>query len=75
MSQLFIGIFGLTAIILVNARSAEFQKWGPIFGLLSQPFWFYSTFQAEQWGIFGLSFIYTFLWMRGFYNRWIFKQI
>ena len=41
------------------------------FGLAGQPFWFYTTWQAEQWGIFILSFFYAGAWAKGIYNYWI----
>jgi len=42
-----------------------------VFGLLAQPFWFYATWQAEQWGIFALSFLYAASWLRGLWTQWV----
>ena len=36
-----------------------------IFGLLGQPFWFYASWQAGQWGIFAVSIVYMAAWLRG----------
>ena len=70
MEQLGIAILGVTAIYLSQDSQANYRKWAPIFGLLSQPFWFYSSYQAGQWGVFGLSVIYTWCWIRGIINFW-----
>lgn len=70
MEQIPLTIFSLIAVYCVTGRGA-LQRWGPIFGLLSQPFWFYATWRAEQWGMFGLSLVYAVMWVRGIYNGWL----
>lgn len=69
IAQIGIAIFGITAIILVSKKN----KWGFVFGLLSQPFFFVTTLVNEQWGLFLLSIIYTFSWAFGIYE-WFFKD-
>jgi len=69
IAQIGLAIFGVTAIILV----AKKNKWGFVFGLLSQPFWFISSFTNKQWGIFLLNIIYSFSWSYGIYV-WFFKN-
>ena len=69
ISQIGITIFGVTAIILVARKN----KWGFVFGLLSQPFWFITSFINKQWGIFFLSIVYTGSWILGIYE-WFFKK-
>jgi len=69
IAQIGLAIFGVTAIILV----AKKNKWGFVFGLLSQPFWFISSFMNKQWGIFLLNIIYTFSWLYGIYI-WFFRS-
>ncbi|WP_050465112.1 hypothetical protein [Herbaspirillum autotrophicum] len=71
MEQVGIAFTGVIAVFLSQAGSASMRKWACIFGLIGQPFWFYASFKATQWGIFGLSFLYAAAWMRGFYNNWI----
>ncbi len=71
MSQFFIAVFGLSAIFLTNDHRPTCKKWAPVMGLLSQPFWFYTTYVHEQWGIFFMSFVYAYFWLRGFNNQWI----
>jgi len=70
MDQFGITFFGLMAIWLSQDRSSKCQKYAPIFGLISQPFWFYSSWIAGQWGIFALSVLYTVCWLKGIKNYW-----
>ena len=69
ISQIGVAIFGVTAIILV----AKKNKWGFVLGLVSQPFWYITSFMNRQWGVFFDSIIYTFSWLFGIYE-WFFKN-
>jgi len=69
ISQIIIAVFSTLALILI----AKKNKWGFVFGLLQQPFWFITTFNNHQWGLFILSFVYTGTWGFGFYE-WFFKK-
>lgn len=69
VSQLGIGVFGMTAIFLVGTKG-KYRRWAYIVGLAAQPFWFYTTWQNEQWGIFFLCFLYTISWANGVRNHW-----
>lgn len=71
VEQIGIGLFSVTAIFFANCTADRWRRWASVFGLASQPFWFVATYQAQQWGIFALSFIYAALWARGFYSFWI----
>ena len=62
-------IFGVTAIILVARKN----KWGFVFGVLSQPFWFITSIQNQQWGVVAVSVIYTGSWCYGVWE-WFFKK-
>lgn len=70
IDQIGIAVLGVSAVGLSQAKSPKARRWAPIFGVLGQPFWFYTTFVAEQWGIFALTFLYTAAWGRGVYNGW-----
>jgi hypothetical protein len=70
MIQLFIALFGVTAVWLSQDARPKWRRWACVFGLCAQPFWFAATYRAEQWGIFGLCFLYTWSWLRGFRNNW-----
>ena len=71
MEQIAIGLTGGLAIWLTQQKREEWKKYASILGLLGQPFWFYSAYQAEQWGILGLSFFYTYSWALGFKAHWL----
>ena len=73
ISQIMIFVLSLaTTIFLV--RIDKWKKWGYITALLAQPFWFYSTYLAGQWGMFGLTIVNCGFWIQGIYNYWIRKQ-
>ncbi|EKD56830.1 MAG: hypothetical protein ACD_58C00073G0002 [uncultured bacterium] len=67
--QIVLAILSISAIILVARKN----KWGFVFGLASQPFWFITSYQNEQWGVFFISIIYTFSWAYGVYE-WFFRD-
>lgn len=71
MDQIGIALTGVTAVFLSQDRRLSWRRWAGIIGCIGQPFWFYAAWKAEQWGIFGLCFLYTASWMRGVYNHWI----
>jgi hypothetical protein len=67
ISQVCIVIFGVMAILLLNLQ----KRSGVIFGLISQPFWYYSAYYTKNWGIFILSFAYTASYCLGYYTQFI----
>jgi len=67
ISQIAIFAFGVAAIILV----AKKNKWGFVFGLLTQPFWYITSYIHQQWGVFFVSLAYTFSWIYGIY-KWFY---
>ena len=71
LEQLAIALTGVTAIVLVQSKSERLRRFACLFGLAGQPAWFYSAWQAEQWGIFGLCVLYTAAWGHGFWVHWV----
>lgn len=71
IAQLGIALFGVVAIWLSQAASDNQRKYACLFGLASQPFWFWSAYMAEQWGIFALCVLYTVSWLRGLNQHWL----
>lgn len=69
--QIAIALTGAIAVWLSQDARAGWRKWACIFGLCGQPFWFYATWTAAQYGIFALCFIYTWAWFRGFRHYWM----
>lgn len=72
--QVFIAILGVTGIYLANDHRPHLRRYACLFGLAAQPFWFVSSWMTEQWGIFGLCFLYTWAWFKGFRNQWLKKD-
>lgn len=70
IAQIAIMVFGSAAIWLVG-RKEEWKKWGYILGILGQPFWIYTSYMNEQWGILLMTLFYTYSWSMGIYNYWI----
>lgn len=71
IDQIGILLLGATAMALVNNHRPKVRRWGPVVGLLGQPFWYYASYTHGQWGIFASSFLYTLAWIGGFYNMWL----
>lgn len=73
IDQIVIASTGMTAVFLSQQSKEKWKKYASILGLLGQPFWFWATISAEQWGMFVLCIAYTYSWALGFYNNWIRK--
>jgi len=74
MEQIFIAFTGVTAIWLTQQKKEEWKKYACLFGLAGQPFWFYSAYTSESWGIFTLVLFYTYFWLLGVKNNWLNKE-
>lgn len=70
MEQIALAIFGVSAIWLSQDKDTNKRKYAPLLGMCSQPFWFYSAYNAEQWGIFILCMFYTVSWGKGIKTYW-----
>lgn len=71
MEQIGIAIFGVVAVWLSQDANASRRKYAPIFGLCSQPFWFYTAYINQQWGVLFLSLLYTVSWIKGIHTYWV----
>jgi len=71
LEQLGIAIFGVAAIRLSQDHRDRVRRWACICGLCAQPFWFYTTWKAGQWGIFALCFLYSWAWIKGVRTYWL----
>lgn len=71
IDQLMIGVCGVSAVFLSQDPRPSVARYACLFGLLGQPFWFWATWHAGQWGIFALSFLYLFSWARGAWYHWV----
>lgn len=70
IEQLGIALFGATAVFLSQDSRESWRRWACVAGLLGQPFWFYATWKAGQWGILALCFVYALSWARGVRTYW-----
>lgn len=73
-TQVIILTFGVTALFLSQLDSMTAKRAAPIIGLLAEPFWLYTSYNAGQWGVFCLGFVYIFVWLFSFYKVWIRKS-
>lgn len=71
MEQILIAFTGVTAIWLTQQSKESWKRYACLFGLAGQPFWFYSAWEAQQWGIFFLCCFYTYSWGLGVKNNWL----
>ncbi len=71
--QFLIACTGITALWITQQKNERLKKYACIVGIIGQPFWIYSTYHSEQWGIFTLCFFYSYIWCLGIYNNWIKK--
>jgi ribosomal protein L37AE/L43A len=74
MIQFFLALFGLSAIFCTQHPNTKLRRYAPLFGLAGQPFWLWTTWHSQQWGIFVLCITYTVLWGMGLYTHWIKKK-
>ena len=63
-------LFGCTAIWFVGRRE-DWRRWGYIFGLCAQPFWFVMLFRDGKYLVLGLSALYSYSWAQGVWFHWI----
>jgi hypothetical protein len=71
LPQILIPLTGVTAIWLTQSPNENARRYACLFGLAAQPFWFWATWEAQQWGIFAVSILYTASWLRGFRTHWL----
>ena len=69
--QVAIAILGSLAIWLSQQKQVSRAKWACIIGMAGQPFWFYASWKAEQWGIFFSTALYCYAWWIGFKRYWL----
>ena len=67
IAQVWLPLVGLPTIYLTSKKS----KLAPLFGLLGQPAWIYSSMYTEQWGMLSLNIAYTCLWVLTAYRWWL----
>jgi hypothetical protein len=69
--QVWLGAFGVTAIALSQDSRERARRWAPIFGLISQPAWLYTSIEHGQFAIAALTLFYTWAWFKGVRTYWM----
>lgn len=64
IAQLGISLFGCVAFLLVLREEPRAQRWGVVFGLISNPFWWLMVVATAQWITIPLHCLYTYGWLR-----------
>ena len=49
----------------------QFQRWACVFGLISQPFWFWSVWRSGQWGVGVVAVVCALAWLKGLWVHWL----
>ena len=68
--QLFIALFGLTAIALAMGGNPRHRQIAPVIGLAGQPFWAWFAWQSEGWGLGLLVAAYTVVYLLAIVRQW-----
>jgi hypothetical protein len=71
LSQVFILGCGLGTVYLTTSLEASHRRLASPVGLLAQPFWFYSAYTTEAWGILILSAVFAARWLQVFVRDWM----
>ena len=69
-ANIWLTFFSLLAVVLVNRKEEKFVKWGPVFGAISQPGWFYTAAVNHQIGVFLTALAFLGVWLDGVRLRW-----
>ena len=67
MIQMAIFILGAASIWCI-AQKRSWSWVGFLIGLISEPFWFYTTISHKQWGMFCLCIWFTVSYIQGLWN-------
>ena len=71
IEQAVIAICGISSVYLSQDLRPAWRRWACIFGITAQPFWFYATIKAGQWGIALLTVVYAVGWGGRDLDYWI----
>lgn len=71
MIQLFMALFGLSAMYMSLGNDPVLRQWAPVVGLMAQPFWAWFSWEKRAWGVGVQVLAYTAVYMRGIYLHWM----
>lgn len=70
IGQFIIPVSACLAIWLLARDNRSLRRWGPLAGLVGQPFWFVATISAEQWGMLLVAVWFTWVYLETTYRYW-----
>lgn len=70
-TQIGIALLGIPALWLVSRPEQSLRKWGFVFGLAAQFFWYWASIEGKLWGILIVNIFYTYSWCQGIYFNFI----
>lgn len=70
-SQVWVTVFGVTALWLAQSPSGRTRAWGALIGLAGQPGWYVQLVLHGQWLMLPAYLLYTACWLRGCWVGWI----
>jgi len=68
--QIIIAITGCSSSWMIHSADRKVRKAACILALIGQPSWFYAAYDAQQWGILLMDFVYSAGWVRGAISNW-----
>lgn len=71
LSQVAIGLLGVASVMLVTSKDESLRRIAAPIALMAEPFWFYTAYVNDQWGILLLTLIYTVRWGQVFIRDWV----
>lgn len=69
--QIWVSVFGVSALWLTFSPRPSTRRWAVVLGLLGQPGWYFQLIHHDQWGMLPAYLGYTFAWVRGLWLHWI----
>ena len=70
-SQVWVTVFGLTALGCMQTHRVSVRRWGVVLGLIGQPAWYVQLVLHDQWGMLPVFIGYTGVWLFGAWNLWV----
>lgn len=71
MMQLSLALLTSIAICMTQVRHEKANKWAPVVGMASQPFWFWEAYVANQHGILFTTAVISGVWAYGIYDKFL----
>lgn len=69
--QTVIAGLGIPAIFMSQSTNDLVRRCACLVAFAAQPFWFLMAYHTQAWGVFIMSFFYSFAWAKGIWNFWI----